>query len=102
MYHIGYDLVIHDEGVEQMVAAMQQKVNVYYTWLNKFVYFLQKTKDQAIIEGGIAQNLEGLIAEVESYMSEASAICNKLEKWKLEYLYDIEEADGELYMATEE
>ena len=102
MYDIGYDLTIHDEGVEQMVATMQQKVNVYYTWLNKFVFFLQKTKDQAIIEGAIAQNLEYLIEEVESYMSEASEICNNLEKWKLEYLYDIEEADGELYMVAEE
>lgn len=102
MYDIGYDLTIHDEGVEQMVTTMQQKVNVYYTWLNKFIFFLQETKDQAIIEGAIAQNLEYLIEEVESYMSEANAICSKLEKWKLEYLYDIEEADGELYMVAEE
>ncbi len=102
MYDIGYDLLIHDEGVEQTIATMQQKVNVYNTWLNKLIFFLEQTKDQAIIEGAVAQNFEYLIEEIKSYISEAGAIKGKLETWKLGYLYDIEEADGELYIATEE
>ncbi len=102
MYDIGYDLVIHEEGVEQTAATIKEKLVLHDTWLTNMLFTLEDAKKEAIIEGAVAQNLDQLVHELYRYILETNEMGEKVELLMTEYLAEMAEADKEFSMIADE
>lgn len=97
VYNMGYDLVIDDEGVTEMSAILQQKLELYDTKLDEMVGIMEKINTDAIIQGNIADNIRMLNTELHSLVGESEHLKECIAQELSRYLAEIEEADGRLY-----
>ncbi len=97
VYDMGYDLVIDDEGVTEMSAILQQKLELYDTKLDEMVGIMEKINTDAIMQGNIADNLRMLNAELYSIVGETEHLKERIKEELSLYLAEIEDADGRLY-----
>ena len=97
LYDMGYDLVVDDEGVAEMSAILQQKLELYDAKLDEMVGIMEKINTDAIMQGNIANNLGMLNTKLRSLVGETEHLKERIKEELSLYLTEIEDADGRLY-----
>ncbi len=99
IYDIGYDLVIKDAEVKQMSAVIAQRLELYENNLKQLVETMNQVREDAIIKGNMAENLELLNQQLQILVGETGSIKQQVTEYMTNYLVEIDEADGDLYGA---
>lgn len=93
-YQIGYDIVVDDDKWKDAMEEICRRISQYEDNLEQYIDILKRIKEDAIMEGDIADRLETFIEYVKKLKGEAEEIAIETIKMSASFWKDFDTADN--------